>query len=571
MADFIKTQNSFANGAVAPEFFSRDNINGLARLDNMDVLAGGGISRRSGLRNIAKLSGAGRLISFSVSDTEEYLIVLTDYHMYVYYNDILFQDLITPWPYDALGLIQYAQRFDTMILVHPDYQPRILRKEKNSFALQKFNFAQNDSNLDIYIPFVRFDDSANIKITVGTHSSGNNYAILTTDTDFWTPDNVGGRLFLLDRQWTVTQYMGPTQVVAYINGAYSMPTGPVSDWREAAFGTRRGWPRSITFHQDRLVFGGTRDWAGGIWMSQVGRHTNFDTGTGLDDEAIYISLLSQQRQQICTLVSSDNLQILTNSGEWAISSKPLTPSSVDVRQHTSVGSFCARFLPPQQIEGTTVFVSGNGCDIRELSLDDLGEKYNANDLCALSKHLLARPIDSAYNASVRRLFVVCSDGNMAVLNHNTALGISAWGRYITDGCFLSVCVCNDKTYVITLRNDIYYLEVFDSKYMYDNNQLSYTCCAASLPLRTSNHNAGRIRLHKVTARVLDTKTISLNQHNIALPNKVYASQSSGYSGDVSVSLLGTTTDTVSSLWTLEANAAYPLTVLSVTVHGWYSV
>lgn len=309
MADFIKTQNSFANGAVAPEFFSRDNINGLARLDNMDVLAGGGISRRSGLRNIAKLSGAGRLISFSVSDTEEYLIVLTDYHMYVYYNDILFQDLITPWPYDALGLIQYAQRFDTMILVHPDYQPRILRKEKNSFALQKFNFAQNDSNLDIYISFVRFDDSANIKITVGTHSSGNNYAILTTDTDFWTPDNVGGRLFLLDRQWTVTQYMGPTQVVAYINGAYSMPTGPVSDWREAAFGTRRGWPRSITFHQDRLFFGGTRDWAGGIWMSQVGRHTNFDTGTGLDDEAIYISLLSQQRQQICTLVSSDNLQI----------------------------------------------------------------------------------------------------------------------------------------------------------------------------------------------------------------------------------------------------------------------
>ena len=204
-------------------------------------------------------------------------------------------------------------------------------------------------------------------------------------------------------------------------------------------------------------------------------------------------------------------------------------------------------------------------------MDDLGEKYNANDLCALSKHLLAGPIDLAYNASVRRLFVVCSDGNMAVLNHNTALGISAWGRYITDGCFLSVCVCNDKTYVITLRNDIYYLEVFDSKYMYDNNQLSYTCCAASLPLRTSNHNAGRIRLHKVAARVLDTKTISLNQHNIALPNKVYASQSSGYSGDVSVSLLGTTTDTVSSLWTLEANAAYPLTVLSVTVHGWYSV
>ena len=41
MADFIKTQNSFADGEVAPEFFARDNVNGLSRLENMDVLAGG--------------------------------------------------------------------------------------------------------------------------------------------------------------------------------------------------------------------------------------------------------------------------------------------------------------------------------------------------------------------------------------------------------------------------------------------------------------------------------------------------------------------------------------------------
>ena len=57
MADFIKTQNSFENGEVAPEFYARDNINGLSKLENMDVLAGGGLSRRCGLRSIDKLVG----------------------------------------------------------------------------------------------------------------------------------------------------------------------------------------------------------------------------------------------------------------------------------------------------------------------------------------------------------------------------------------------------------------------------------------------------------------------------------------------------------------------------------
>ena len=50
MTDFIKTQNSFANGEVAPEFYTSDNINGLSRLENMNVISGGGLSRRYGLR-----------------------------------------------------------------------------------------------------------------------------------------------------------------------------------------------------------------------------------------------------------------------------------------------------------------------------------------------------------------------------------------------------------------------------------------------------------------------------------------------------------------------------------------
>ena len=100
MADFIKTQNSFANGAVAPEFYARDNINGLSRLENMDVLAGGGISRRRGLRDVISLRGPARIIPFSVADDEEYIIAITDFYIGIYQDGTRIQSLKSPWSYD---------------------------------------------------------------------------------------------------------------------------------------------------------------------------------------------------------------------------------------------------------------------------------------------------------------------------------------------------------------------------------------------------------------------------------------------------------------------------------------
>ena len=404
-----------------------------------------------------------------------------------------------------------------------------------------------------------------------SHVSGNNYATFTTNTDFWTPENVGGRLYLLERQWQIIEYISATQVVAHTNGTYTLPNTAISDWREGAFGKRRGWPRSITFHQDRLVFGGSRDWPGGIWMSRVGQHRNFNIGTGLDDEAIFISLLSTERQQIFTVVSSDNLQILTNTGEWAISSKPLTPSVVDIKQHTSVGSYTTQYLAPQKIEGATVFVSSSGHDIRELSLDDLGENYNANDLCALSKHLMSSPVDIAYNDTTRQLFVVQSNGTMSVLNQNAVLGISAWGIYKTRGEFLSVAVCDGNTYVATRRDGDVLLERFSSDAMTDSDKYDFSFTASGLPLRVSGHNATRLRLRKIVARVINTKSISINNHRITLPNEVYMDGASGYDGDVSINLLGTTHECVAPTWTIHGNENYPATILSVSMHGWYTV
>ena len=571
MTEFMKTQNSFADGEVSAEFFVRDNLNGLSRLENMDVIAGGGLRRRRGLQSFATLNSSGRLIPFSVSESENYLLALIDGHLKIYDNSELVRDLLVIWDFADIEKIQYAQRFGTMIFVHPDYRPYVLTKTDSGFQLSEFAFEVNDADMFENMPFMKFDDASGVKITVTKNSAGNNYATFTTNKDFWRADNVGTRIMLLDKQWQITEYTSPTVVTAYTNSQYTLPSKPVSDWSESAFSARRGWPCSITFHQDRLVFGGSKSWPSGIWMSCVGRHNNFNVGTGLDDEAIFLTLISEQRQQICTVVSSDNLQILTNVGEWAISSKPLTPSVVDVKQHTSVGSVASRYLPPQKIEGATVFISNTEKDIRELSLDALGENYNARDLCAVSKHLMNTPIDLSYNEDTRQLYVVMINGDMATLNQNSALGISAWARYKTAGQFKSVATIGGVTYVIVQRGEEYCLERFSDDALNDADSYDFAYAAASLPLHASGHNVRTFRIRKISARILNTKTLFINGTRVEFPNEIYASDSNGYTGDVSVNLLGTHHNGTVAPWVISSDEQFPATILSVSMSGSYMI
>ncbi|MBO4480645.1 MAG: hypothetical protein J5742_03425 [Alphaproteobacteria bacterium] len=568
MGNFIKTQTSFANGEISPNFFANDNMHGLAYMENMDVIPGGGLTRRAGLKSLATLPSSARLISFSASENDNYVLAIMNGIIRVFSSGEFVQDIIAPWTSNDLMKLQYAQRFGTIIFVHPDYKPRILSCESSSFQLLEFTFTYTDDLNNINMPFMRFEDSEGITLTL-THT--NDGVQLTTNQDFWTQDNVYGHLSLLGKTFLVQSYIDSRNIIAVCNGTFTYPNTPVSDWKEAVFSYRRGWPISITFHQNRLVFGGSKSWPGGVWMSCVGQHRNFNTGTGLDDEAIFFTLLSGRRQHICTLVSSDNLQILTSEGEWAVSNKPLTPESVNIKMHTSVGSPADIYLPPQEMEGKTIFVSNNKQDIRELTLDELGENYNANNLCELSAHLIQKPIDIAYNKKQKRLFVVMQDGNMAVLNRDVSLDISAWGRYTTSGKFCSVVVCEGNTFVVTKRDTTFYLEQFSDSEMIDATNQKYTVRAVGLPLMSAGHNAHKIQIRKIIARLYNSKTLFINGLRANLPNNAYSIDSGGYSGDISMNTIGTCLPISDAPWELSTTDAMPLTILSITIYGRYQI
>jgi hypothetical protein len=577
MGKFLRTQNSFAQGEISPEFFARNETMaaaGLSKLENMDVLPSGALTRRRGTLRIAEADADAMLIPFIYRDQESYLLALSPGHIRIFRNDALMQDLLSPFSDAEIKSVQYAQRFGTMIFTHEKHPPVILQRIGGLFELKAFNFSMNSDQTQ-NIPFMRFDDAAGIALTVAANFQGNNFATLTTAESFWHENQVGTRLSFLDRQWVICEFINAKTIVARTNAAYTPPGGAVTLWKEAAFSTRRGWPRSITFHQDRLVFGGSRDWPCGVWMSKVGDHTNFDAGTGLDDEAIFITLLSDRQQQISTVVSSTNLQILTTAGEWAITAKPLTPSTIDIRQHTSVGSPASVYFPPQQVEGRTVFVANNTREIRELALDDLSENYSAIDLCVPASHLMKQPAGIVYADERNQILIPMRNGVLAVLAKNSALGIAAWGTYKTQGEFKSVTVLGDEIYIVVKRDPGTFIEKFSDAATTDSGEFSFRHAACALPVLAEGHSPKRLRVHKLSARVLNTKSLFFKdggkEHRAPIPTEAQGDSSSGYSGDTGINLLGSTPEIFSPLWEIVGNEPLPCTILSVTAEGRFSV
>ncbi len=570
MGNFLKTQNSFSYGEVSPEFYAVNNIHGLSELENMDVLQSGGLKRRAGLKKISEISDDAILVPFKISETEKYLLVLYGGIVDIYENDIKIDSITASWTGIDLKQMQYAQRFNTMFFVHPDIKPQIFSKDADGFHLKQFSFYVNQ-DMSINIPFMRFDDMEGVSITITNSDIDNNHAVFTTNKDLWTDDWVGERLLVNNIQWIVQSVQSARSITVYTNSSFSFPGTALYDWYVAAFSDKRGWPISVSFHQNRLVFGGTKSAPNNLWMSKVGDYKNFDAGTGLDDDAIFTILLSSQHHQIATIVSSDNLQILTSVGEWAISNAPLTPSNVNIKQHTSVGSITGVYLPPQQIEGSTVFVSQSGKDVRELDLDDISQHYNANDLCVWSKHLMNNPISIAFNQSTHQLFIVMSDGKMAVLNKHPNTDINAWGKYTTDGYFKYVSVFDNATYVIVKRQNKYYLEKFDKDYLVDCQTHNFSYKVSAFPMIVNNHNPKKIRTRKVSLRVINTKTVFINNYRVEIPNYVYEINHPGYSGDLSLNLLGCQISTIEPLWTLSSSEQLDATILSVTMDGWYLI
>ena len=145
------------------------------------------------------------------------------------------------------------------------------------------------------------------------------------------------------------------------------------------------------------MIGGSRDLPNRLWLSRTGDLFNFDTGTGLDDEAIEFGLVSDQVNAIRGVFSGRHLQVFTSGAEWMVTGDPLTPASIQLNRQTRVGSPVDRMVPPVDVDGATIFAARSGPGVYEFAYTDVQQAYQANDLALVARHLVRDPVAMAYD------------------------------------------------------------------------------------------------------------------------------------------------------------------------------
>lgn len=281
------------------------------------------------------------------------------------------------------------------------------------------------------------------------------------------------------------EYVSATSMKAFVEVPFFDTNAVVAgDWEsehgyEDVWSNDRGWPRSATFHEGRLYFGGSKSRPNTIWGSRVIDYFNFDPGTGLDDESVEATINTNQLNAIVNVVAGSDLRIFTTGGEFVVvqsEDTPITPAGFLVRPQTRLGTKPG--VPIEDLNGASVFVQRQGKSLNAFQYGDTTRSYQVQQVSVLSSHLMKGPVDLAARRSTStdeadRLFIVNGDdGTMAVYSILVGQQVIAPSEFTTDGEFIAVAVELSDVYCVVKRTvnsaTIYTLEKFDSSLTLDS-------------------------------------------------------------------------------------------------------
>jgi hypothetical protein len=233
---------------------------------------------------------------------------------------------------------------------------------------------------------------------------------------------------------------------------------PTTEWYEQSYSTVRGFPQAVTFHEDRLWFGGTPSQPDGLWASRTGYYYNFDLGDAEDGDAIDLDANVGVTNEIRHLVSNRDLQVFSSQGEFyvpAFQDAPVTPAKAKLSIQTPVGS---GYMRPQSVDGATLFTQATGTAVREYLYADAEGSYTSTTISLLSSHLVSNPVQLAVvQGALARPgaygFFLMDNGELAIFHSLRSESRAGWMRWTTEGKFHSVCSTGEDVYVVTVRDD----------------------------------------------------------------------------------------------------------------------
>jgi len=531
MARFVSIQTNFTTGELDPLARARVDLkayeNALEKAKNVICQPQGGVTRRPGTKFINELGGTPadgvRLISFEFSTDDSYMLAFTTNRMYVYKNKALItninasgNDYLDTTGFGLTGThmdhLVWTQSADTLIIVHEDQRPiKIVRgASDSSWTISNITF---DS-----VPQYAFTIATSNPAATLTPSDVSGKITLTASTGVFTSGHVG--------QYINASPQGRAKIVKFIsstvvNAVAEFPFFDTSaiasgDWEletgyEDVWSATKGWPRTVTFHQGRLFFGGSQSRPSTIWGSKVGLFFDFEAVEGLDDDAVEATLDTNTFNAIVDIISGRDLQVFTTGGEFYVPQEGLTPiTPTDFFLSTTSRNGCKEGVRVKPLESGILFVQRQGKALSEIAYSDTQLTYITSKISLLSGHLLKNPTRMDIRRAVATdendllLIINESDGTIVAFSLLRLQNVIAPSEFTTVGSFIDVGVDLTDIYTIVKRDDNgtdkYYVEVFDNTYLTDSGVKGTT--ALSLDM---SHVDG------ATVNVISDGYVELNQ------------------------------------------------------------
>jgi hypothetical protein len=367
----------------------------------------------------------------------------------------------TPYLEDEVRVVSYAQDNDVMYLAHVNHAPRKLsRLGDTNWTIETIDFTPQmtaPTGLSVTVTDGDGHDPAldeTVYYRVAAISSETGEESLPSSSVFancdlalqgaknvlsWTAVADVDRYIVYKDTAGVYGYIGATQNTNFTDNNIVEDT---SDGPQSAVNPFDGvgyYPRTVTMHEQRLVWGSLANDPQAVFLSQSTIFENYGAASPAKaDDAITFRLRSRERQYIYSLVStSAGLAMFTSTTEWMVSGGSqedyLTPTNPVPRPQTRRGSY---YLPPLLVGDVIMYAQARGGVVRDFAYSFEDDTFNGPDRTILARHLFEhkRIVSWCYAQSPYSIvWAVMDDGTLLSLTYLREHDVWGWTPHETDG------------------------------------------------------------------------------------------------------------------------------------------
>lgn len=490
MGSIRNLQRSFSAGELSPEMFGRiDDAkyqSGLALCRNFITKPQGPAQNRPGfafVREVKDSTKKVRLIPFTYSTTQTMVLELgAGYFRFHSQGGTLLSggtpyEVANPYAEADLFDIHYVQSADVLTLVHPNYEPRELRRlGALSWQLSTVSFASpiaapGAPSLSAaghtavkytyyYVVTAVMDDGVSESSQSASSSVGGNlFETGATVTISWGAVTGAARYNVYKLQGGLYGYIGQTTGLSIVDDNISPDLSKTPPTYDNAFAGSGNYPGAVSYFEQRRTLAGTINKPQNIWMTKSGTESNMSYSLPIrDDDRIAFRVNAREANTIRHIVPLAQLLLLTSSAEWrvtSVNSDAITPTSISVRPQSYIG---ASNVQPSIVNNTLIYCAARGGHVRELAYSWQANGFITGDLSLRAPHLFDTfdMADMAFaKAPLPIVWFVSTSGKLLGLTYVPEQQVGAWHQHDTDGVFESCTVVaegnEDVLYCIVRR------------------------------------------------------------------------------------------------------------------------